>query len=523
MPSLLAVRLAASPILVDPGVRELDLCDLEVVAFRTPTDVWVSDACGRLFHSSDAGASFLAAPDLEEAVLGRRAPTPPTLTNRRLTQLVWLSPEVGVAIPNGTSRLRLTTDAGRSWVDGAVATGRVLAVASQLPDLWVCDASGRIRHSKDAGASWLAAAPALFEPLGTGANSCVSVTFTSSSDGLALGATSLWRTHNAGASWAPVPVPQGKPGDRTRRFARLLVDGARWSLVDLAGRVFRTDTQGGNWVELSAPAALPDDSLTALTASLRAHPPHTPATGETWAVEQVVRGAEASWGTKGAAVFTARGDGPWVRLTDLPEASDGLILGRRDEPLVHTSSGLLRRSGHGWVKASPADEVRWRKATEPAAQRALGATPLDCLQHTPGFVDVSWVVQECFGAGPEGRALLEVGTDGAHLLVTEGARRATQLDRSISTGETQALVHQLARAAFTEEAPSDCQSNTGYEAHLRFRCGGEPVRELTFVTNQCAPTEGAQPDVGYARAIAVMQLFKTLARSAGGRPLHLQP
>jgi len=59
---LVLALLAAAPEYADPGVRLLEVCRVETVSFRTPTDGWLTDACGQVFRSSDGGMGWVRSP-----------------------------------------------------------------------------------------------------------------------------------------------------------------------------------------------------------------------------------------------------------------------------------------------------------------------------------------------------------------------------------------------------------------------------------------------------------------------------
>lgn len=541
--------LSASPqaIEVDPGIRELEVCPIETIAFPTETDGWVADSCGHIFNSNDRGTSWTENLKLERTM----APTAPGTGGGRpfVTRFIWFDRENAVALPYIDQRQRprayRTRDGGASWSEIAFpgtawfyATERVDEVA------YACGSSGKIFSTTDSGVTWAERATPFAGATDAADSRCMALSFWDAQHGFAAGSDgTLWRTDNGAKSWEPVSTPLNVNSQPFSGFvlqdAAFLSGNVGWVLA-AGSKVFRTQDGGKHW-EM---ATLPSTSPRPWSPGPRRHPivvlnhptgietaiPALDNTVVPWGARGVVTGKGRSslafyeegkrvrsgpltspgtgehvildgtgelssgllWGWSGTALFVTRDDGArWLHRGDLPARPRRIVFLNDERVLARAQeSGVLFRSTNGgrtWTESFDAvDALDYGKAAGEATEVTSADSPRCALESQSSSVVLRFGVQGCFG-GESSRLKVELEPDAARISRLEGDADPAPVGpvaKVVPREVALKLMSDIVDAALRPEKAAGCTSTNHVRASLDWSCAGQS-RHASFETNDC--------------------------------------
>lgn len=283
---LLLVESARAAMLMPSAIRQ----NLFAACFLDDREGWVVGELGRVFHTTDGGASFEQArtgtataftaiacfADRTLIVVGPKGTamrshnggqtwdTVPTGTRRNLLSVSFATPQIGVAVGEFGTILR-TQDGGTSWtavpipshiplppeISETTRPGDIVLSAVTFPTAdrgWIVGEFGVILASSDGGASWVPqpnpVATALF-----------GVRFTDGAHGWAVGLESVMlRTADGGNTWTVHPLPT--PAESAVAVYDVAVSGRfGWAVGD-SGLLLRSGDGGATWHRAELPIEL---------------------------------------------------------------------------------------------------------------------------------------------------------------------------------------------------------------------------------------------------------------------------
>ena len=180
----------------------------------------------------------------------------------------------------------LSTDQGKSWTQAAVPT-RTTLTAIHFFDArlgWAAGHDGIILRTRDGGRTWerVRFAPEQEQPL-------LDIWFQNEKQGYAIGAYGLFLvTSDGGDTWS-----QEQVSDEEWHLNHLAAtDSGRLFIAAEAGRIYRSDSSGENWVSLPSPyegsffGTLPLEDGSLLLFGLRGHLFRSEDAGRTWEAVQ---------------------------------------------------------------------------------------------------------------------------------------------------------------------------------------------------------------------------------------------
>ena len=553
---------------VDAGVRWIQRCATHALAFRTPSDGWLANACGGLYRSRDGGHHWVALDD----ALPPLSLVPTSSLGRDLHGIKWLDERTGLIVgPEGF--VVRSADGGRSWqrraLPGSDSAYRIEQVGATV---WVCDSRSNLFRSDDAGDTWrrIAQVPASF--------GCYGLSFADRDHGwvTASMAGQLWQTSDGGATWTVVPTPPNLQNPDVLRITRDI----GWIYSDVATRTglspvaYRTNDGGQNWTQAPFPSPPTTWILSRVRIGDREHeltavapinsvadldritpvPPHenlkrldehttvrldnglitwyrdgqraghagllSPPSGNTERLAGVVSlsSGKGRWAWTEQHVYRSEDEGSgWFVVSDTPERFERMILLNDVTALARAHSGKLYTS-FGWFKD-------WRETTEqmdrwewsrrfPDSGRV--ASPVACLSTaSEGAVSLSIVEQGCFHHRAH---TLEArwSSEGASLRVVP-ANGAAPTAVSLTPGGARALVTKIVGIVERGDGVPACVSTSNIGVTMKWRCGATAEQQTRFSAPSCGGGDpgtvsrgGAQGD--FMRAAALFELFRSSSK-----------
>lgn len=542
----------------DPARKPVATCKPAAISFRTPSEGWFADECGKIFRSADSGESWVRSIELESAILGTPG-TDQSPTSHHVARLVWRTPEVGLAFLDAAPFVMRTADAGATWRKVEGLWRSAFAIESLGAHVWICDSSGAITESPDDGVTWIRGQKVLEEsPVPTDA--CSGLSFLDDRNGWALGWKSLWQTFDGGRTWAQLQAPAS--GAKLTAVTRLSRE-VGWLRADSGAR-FVTSDGGKSWKELpaahsgavaprsngrpvllSVPARSTADRDPTLEANedeldsrpalsvgllrvlslLREGPLLSPGSAKRVALAQVVDRPSVRWASSDGMLFRSRPrpDGEWYLACELSSPVEKLVVLENGSVLARTKAGLFK---DGTPTETSSDLIDFDRL-DAADKVAAAERSLDCLQNRRGWLELEWGSAGCFH---HKTAFVRVELEEKFARV-KATNLFSETDEELRTGKTltgaRGLIAQLSAAATRPEAPTGCRSTTGYWAYLRWRCGEEPERHLRFSTSACnrgwsffsatSQTDGRRG--GYDRTLGIVEVAHSLfTHPDGGTP-----
>jgi len=537
---------------IDTGRRWLVTCALEAVAFRAQDEGWVTDACGRAFHTTDAGDTFTAlasGPNSLADVGPDRSGDDASVMSPRVSRIEWLSGDRGVAfgerapdaLAEGT--VRLTTDGGATWrpVPAApLGQARIYTSAHVGQTIWACGSSGTIFRSRDGGASFARTRGTPFDD----DDRCTALSFTDERNGWAGGDFgTLHVTHDGGDRWRRVgaPMPNALTGAttlsgrnvRALRVAGIVAPSAREAWVRMreqpsdgkAWTLFTADA-GARWVE-ARPTAVMDvlleggvawgdgGAVVARDARLRFVAGtdlvrETPIAGRDAGPVEVLRGSlplqpGRLLGYTDQALMQSFDDGrSWatmIRIADKRIAGiahpDGDTLVEREDAQLFGVRWASGGDGYAYeLVASTQPEFDRYRIVRVQAERAGVPRPpgplSDLAAAAVGSLEVELALTGC---DVHRRSSVRIAWDDRESTYTDGNRNKQVLPRA----DRQRLLRDIA-AGVERADDGEHGCTTSIDAELTWRLGATPPVKARFSESHCG-SEGAPPPTGPAHRV----------------------
>jgi photosystem II stability/assembly factor-like uncharacterized protein len=538
-PAASAVAAAAADVVVDVGRTQHDACSLQAVSFRTRDEGWVTDSCGRAFHTTDGGVSFATVPMGEHSLALMEGNTFGNLWLGMVTRIEWLSDARGVAFANDVrsdlTLVMITTDGGATWQRRPLpVAGTEMYYASDHFDdnVWVCGATGTIMRSRDGGAHFARTQRTPFND----DDRCMALSFTDADNGWAGGMDgTLYETRDGGNSWTRMEPPRApRPTGATTTSGAPVYDlrvsgvvrlptGFGWLAMEAESRdtgawTYVTNDGGRTWREAEAQPAVAaqlahgcvsgDRAVIARDVRLafyegeellRVTPLLTAATSE----REVIRGREtigpdghlAGWTDhaviesfdEGRTWWTTARDGGRIRRVVHPgspstesrralvELTDGQILTGRDE---------LTSSRQPEFDRFVMDMTEALRLGTP-----VPAGPLSCLATAPiGRITLGLGRLSCFDSDEVTVHIAWTADRTALRVDADGTKHVASPERAISAAERVEVLRAIADAV---QRPDDgdhgCTSSI--DAKLEWSCGSAPPARASFDESNCAPSD----------------------------------
>jgi photosystem II stability/assembly factor-like uncharacterized protein len=500
------------PVLVDPGAQRIRTCGLTLVSFRTQEEGWVSDRCGHVYRSHDAGRSWERDRGTERSVFG----PPPDLSSRseppdpdddrsdpassyqHLEFLRWLSPAEGIAGGYIGARIMRTADAGQSWTEVPLPSDQwIYSVALAGDSVWVCGSNGVIARSSDKGRTW----EATRSPGGAGQGT--------------RGAR--WVTRDVGQSSSPDPCATRSPSSSVP--AEESGGESPWG----NGTVRLYAGQHGFGVLSFQEPGKPE----------RVQPLARPGSGQR--VPLIARGSlgDAAYGFSTSHFHFAEDGVTWYVRSELPAPPDRVTFLDDETVILESARGVFRSTVGGdlWeasaqVELDLADVERVR-----SGGRLPPLDPLACVATSPSAeLHVILEVRGCFG-GTQSRLELVAREGGSTLtgLLDHGDSSSPLGATAISEAERRRIVEALGSTLARPEVPLGCWSTTNTTARVSWRCAGATVTEGSLVLRgvACGPgmpegvgaatTAQIRRDPGYSRASGAVEAARAILQGYSAR------
>ena len=550
--------------IVDPGVRWIQKCATQVLAFRTPSDAWLANACGGLYRSHDGGHHWI---ELDEAVPPLSL-VPTSSLGRDLHDIEWIDERTGLIVgPRGF--VVRSADGGQTWQRRAlVGSDDAYDVEHVGSTVWVCDSRRDIFRSDDAGDTWrrLAQVP--------GSLGCYGPSFADRDHGWVTGPmlSHLWQTDDGGTTWTEVPTPLNLQNPQPLRLTRDI--GWLYAYDGRSDIAYRTNDGGQHWVKTTLPAQSPtwilsrvrigerERELTAAAPILSSAdlehvtplPPrrnmtrldeHTtvrldggriswyrdgrsagqagllsPPSGKTERLAGVVSlsSGKARWGWTDQHVYRFEGDGSaWFVVADTPEPFERIILLNDVAALARSRSGKLY-SSFGWFKS-------WRETTEQMDQWEWSrrvpnsghvASPVACLSTANrGSLSLSVVEQGCFHHRARELDVRWNGADAWQVLSTPEGRAPTSMH--LTRADVTALLSKIVAIFERSDGAPACGSTSNVGVTVKWQCGSAPEQEARFSAPSCGGGDtgtitGQRAQRDFMRADALFELVRSEKR-----------
>ncbi|MBX2992093.1 MAG: VCBS repeat-containing protein [Bacteroidetes bacterium] len=289
-----------SPWILRESFTQLDIAAIDII---NATDAVVVDQSGQVYKSSDAGATWMAAPAKPSNLSAAR--------DVRFTTLLdgWV---IGQSFSTGA--LYHTTNGGTTWTPVPDFLGGYVAVDVEGSNIWAANVGGRFYRSTNSGGTWiqgdLPESPLLIGDMD----------FFDENIGYAVGAWGrAFRTEDGGSTWQALPMPNS-----TDNFTdiHLLGPNEFW-LSTNTNAAYYTATGGHNWAVLNIGSA-GFGSFAAIAAS---------PSGSAWVVgdqgyiEYFAGPPPPPLNRPPEASFTFITSGMTVQFTDTSVDPDGIVIG----------------------------------------------------------------------------------------------------------------------------------------------------------------------------------------------------